>query len=276
MIHYLVAKYVDDLSRNEPINVGIVVYDGTEALVRFDGEREDGRLDRRQIINRISGSKAYRAWVDYWRAVLADPAAADPNLRDVPPGDVKAIEHLMSRPGRDFYLERGGTILMDADAKTLAETRDDLFARLVRKPDAPTPQSLRDKSKEALAAAGAKLDDEERFKEQVPVRLALDGMSVQQEVSYAVMNGDWHFLQEMPFDPGSARRSRKEANSCAFLFEHAADIKDGIVLYDGADIGEGQYSLLEMLMRYAKTVDVSDTDRAAGVLHERLALDEHE
>lgn len=272
MIHYLVAKYVDDLSRNEPINIGVIVYDGLDAVARFDGENEAGKLDRRRVVNRITGSKAYAAWVAYWRSALREPSSADRSLKGLTAGDPRAVEHLLARPGRDFYLERGGTILLDVDAKTLEANLEDLFARLVRQPDLPAPPSLKEKSRQALAAAGAPLDNEERFKEQIPVRLELEGVAVEQEVSYAVMNGDWHFLQEMPFDPGSTRRSKKEASHCAFLFEHAAELKGGMILYDQADIPVGQWAILELLMQYGTTVNVNDIEEAAERLQKGLAL----
>jgi hypothetical protein len=271
VIHYLVAKYVDDLSRNEPINIGVIVYDGSDSLARFDGESAAGAIDLRRVRNRVTGSRTYRAWVEYWRTALATPGALDASLRDAPQATM--IDHLLANTARDFYLERGGTILHDADSRGLKATLDDLFARLVRVPDQPTPPSLSEKSKQALAAAGAPLDDAERFQEQVPVPIIAHGLTIEEEVSYAVMNGKRHFLQEMPFDPAQKRRSRKEASHCVFLFEHSPEIKEnGVILYDGSDISVGQYQLLELLRAYAPTVDVNHTEKAASRLSERLSL----
>jgi hypothetical protein len=273
MTRYLIAKYVDDLSRNEPINIGVIVYGDEGAVARFDGETEAGKLDLRRVRNRVTGTQAFRAWVDYWRAVMDNPASADRKLKGVPPGDARAVEYLLAEPSRDFYLEHGGSIVLDSESPSLPETRDRLFTRLVRRPETPVPESLAEKSRTVLAAAGAPLADKDRFREQVPVSLQVEGVSFDQEVSYAVMNGDWHFLQEMPFDPGRPRRSNKEATHCAFLFEHSSEVREaGVILYDGTDIGGGQYRLLEMLMRYAPTVDVNRTDYAADALKKHLSL----
>jgi hypothetical protein len=274
LISYLIAKYVDDLSRNEPRNVGIIVYDGTTALARFDGEGDrPGKIDLRRVRSRVTGTQAYRAWVQYWRAALERPAEVDGSLEGASSGDRRVMEYLLERPSSDFYLERGGTILLDAEPRELELTLEDLFARLVREPDAPTPKSLSDKSRTALLAAGAPLDDEQRFQEQVRVPLVTHGVTIEEEVSYAVMNGKRHLLQEMPFDPGRPRVSRKEASHVAFLFEYSPDLKDnGVILYDQSDITAGQYKLLEMLRMYALTIDVANLDHAAETLNERLSL----
>ncbi|MGI8594837.1 MAG: hypothetical protein ACR2ML_10815 [Solirubrobacteraceae bacterium] len=271
MIRYLIAKYVDNLARNEPTNVGVIVYDGTEALARFDGENDDARMDLRRVRQRVTGSASYKSWVTYWRAALKDPSILDSDLRDAPPGDHRVIERLLA-PSRDFYLELGGAILLDTDDLPLRETLEDLFRRLVKPPDPPAPQSLKDKSKQAMAAAGVALDDEARFMENWPVDLNVRGKPIKEEVSYVVVNGEARYLQEMPFDPGSERRTRKEAAHCAFLVEHAEwDFDHVAFLYDGADLGTG-YRFLELLMQFAPTVNVNDTDKAADKLHTHLAL----
>lgn len=273
MIRYLVAKYIDDLTRNEPTNVGVIVYDGSQAVARFDGEDDHARIDLRRLRGPVTGKHAYRAWVDYWRAVLENPANADAKLKDVPSGDSRVIEHLISSSGRDFYMQPGGTILIDAERSTPQETLDDLFMRLVRQPDPPAPPTLREKSRQALAQAGAPLNDESRFVEQQRVSVTVRGATMTDEISYAVKNGTWHYLQEMPFSPDKPRASRKEASHCAFLFEHLPAIQEsGAILYDESDITDGQYQLLEMLMQIATTVDVNKTDYAADRLQKHLHL----
>jgi hypothetical protein len=273
MISYLIAKYVDDLARNEPTNIGVIVYDGYRAIARFDGENEQERIDLRTVRHRITGSHAYRAWVAYWRQALAEPGILDKRLADTPAGDSAVIDHLLALPAQDFYLERGGTILLDADERTVEATLIDLFVRLVRQPDPPSPPTLREKSRDVLSDAGVPLDDEARFKEQFPVRLNVHGASMQAEVSYAVMNGGWHYLQEMPFDPERIRISRKEATHCAFLLEHAGwGPGEAVILYDGADLSGQMYTLLEVLMKVAPTVDVNRPEYAATELRRHLKL----
>ena len=164
VIRYLVAKYIDDQSRNEPRNIGVVVYDGTHAVLRFDGEGNDGLPDLRKVRHRISGSRTYQEWVKYWRSTLECPGKIDKALQDAPSGDPRVIESLIESSGQDFFLEEGGAIVLDTEHKSLNAMGDDLFGRLVRLPDPPAPASLQDKSENALTRAGAPLDDAERFR----------------------------------------------------------------------------------------------------------------
>jgi hypothetical protein len=272
MIDYLIAKYVDDLARNEPKNVGVIVTDGDQIVARFDGENETGTIDLRKVRHRISGSHAYRAWTHYWRVALDNPSSI--GSPEATPGEL--IRLLADEPSRDFYLEHGGSLLLDADERSLEETARELYEKIVREPDPPAPMSLQDKSRKALSEAGAPMDDNSRFKSQFNVALEIDGVTVDHEVSYGVLNGAWHYLQEMPFDPGRPRVSRKEASHCAFLFEHANwGRENSVILYDSSDLSESSAGLLEMLASFAPVVDVDRTEDAAEALHENLNLSEH-
>lgn len=273
MITYFIAKYVDDLARNEPDNVGVIACDGEHIVARFDGEDDAQHIDLRKVRHRITGSHAYRGWIHYWREAIKDPSAVGAETSN--PSDL--LRYLVETSSRDFYLEQGGTILLDAEERSLEETARELYEKLVREPDPPSPMTLQEKSRQALVAAGAPMEDEHRFRKQFTIDLNVDGVKVEHEVSYAVMNGTWHYLQEMPFDPGKPRVSRKEASHCAFLFEHANwDKEDGLILYDGSDLSGHSQGLLRMLSGFARVVDVDHLADAAEMLHTCLKLDERE
>src|SRR5271167_122134 len=187
MIRYLLVRYTDDLTRNEPINVGVIVYDGTHALARFDGEDPKTQaIDLRRIRHRITGSQTYRSWVAYWRRALAEPAALAPQLAGAAPGDPAVIEFLLGLGGDEFSLVPGGEILFDAEERSLEATLQELYERVVRAPDPDAPASLRDKSEHALRLAGVELDNAERFRERPTITLSVEKETRQQEVSYGV------------------------------------------------------------------------------------------
>jgi hypothetical protein len=265
MQSYLIAKYVDDIRRNEPVNVGVIVFDGEQVLARFEGEDDAQAIDKRRI-RRIGGRDAYVAWVQHWRRLLQAIDHSDPNT---------SIDAVMRHAGsQDFYVEPGGTILLDTDERDLAESVRDLYARLVKPEDLPSPPSLKQKSKTALRLAGAVLDDVEQFKENVDVKVEVGGEVFDDRFSYAVKNGAWHFLQEVSFDPQKLVKSRKEANNCAFLMEHAITDGDGLrlVLFDSADIDEQTEPLLARIRKIAPGVVVGEPDAAALALRTQLHI----
>jgi hypothetical protein len=275
MIRYLLARYTDDLTRNEPTNVGVIVYDGTRALARFDGEDPATQnIDLRRIRHRITGSQTYRSWVAYWRRALTEPAVVDPRLAGASPGDPTVIEFLTSVGGDEFSLVPGGEIVFDADERSLEATLRDLYERVVRAPEVDAPASLRDKSEHALRLAGVALEDAHRFRKQPTITLSVDSQKRQQEVSFGVLNGHWHYLQEASFDPRSPRNSNKEAHHVAFVFEHAYEINrdDRVVLYDKTDLVDTTRGLLGLISPFAEVVDVSAPESAAEPLRRVLAL----
>lgn len=265
MQSYLIAKYVDDVRRNEPVNVGVIVFDGKDVLARFEGEDDARNIDKRRI-RRIGGRDAYVAWVQHWRRLLEAFEHGDPR---------ESVASVMQANGSpDFYVEAGGDVVLDHDQRDLAESVRDLYARLVKPEDLPSPPSLKQKSRAALRLAGATLDDLEQFKENVDVELSVGGDIFHDRFSYAVKNGAWHFLQEVSFDPQKLVKSRKEANNCAFLMEHAVTDGEGLrlVLYDGGDIDEQTAPLLARVQKIAPGVDVAEPEVAAEALRSQLKL----
>lgn len=276
MIRYLIVKYVDDLSRNEPRNVGVVAYDGIDAVARFDGEGSDGLPDLRRVRYRITGSHAYREWVKYWRTTLESPGKIERSLKGLSSGDPRVIESLIASSGREFYLEEGGEILHDAETTSLDSMGEDLFRSLVHEPETPAPAKLKDKSKHALVLAGAPLDDPQRFQKDLVVTVTgPGGETIHDEISYAVRNGEWHYLQEVPFNPDRPKANRKEVFNCAFFFQNSARLEDSsrAILYDQTDLGDGDdEALVHMLGQLGTLIDVSASDQAAEHLQHHLHL----
>lgn len=256
MQHYFIAKYVDDIRRNEPVNVGVVIFGEGEVAARFEGEDDQGRVDKRRIRKRVTGRDAYIAWVQHWRRLLNE-----------------SEEALLAARSQDFYLEPGGTVLMDLDERPIADAARDLYARLVKPEDPPAPMSLTEKSLRSLRLAGAAIDDERRFKKDFRVDLDVGGHLFAETMSFGVRNGLWHGLQELAFDSQRPRRARKEANHCAFLMEHAVIEGSRLVLFDSADIDETTGPMLDLVSSIVPVIDVNEADDAVPALRRELHLD---
>lgn len=68
---YFVAKYIPDLIRQEPRNIGVVLWTPSGVLARFIGEDDDGRLDSRRVPEWLGDATVYREWVAFWRGQCA-------------------------------------------------------------------------------------------------------------------------------------------------------------------------------------------------------------
>jgi hypothetical protein len=115
---WVVAKYMPDLRRREPRNIGVVLRHGDQVLARVVGEKADGRIDGRILRGwGVISAENYRAWVAYWRHALLTTS------------DVREL--LQPRADQDFVLERGGERLLggedtDPDASSITSTRRSL------------------------------------------------------------------------------------------------------------------------------------------------------
>lgn len=162
--HWLVAKYMEDLQRREPVNVGLVALVDGQIHRRFVGQKspESALIDGRQA--QVAGDhKMYKAWVEHWFDASETVVTAD-DLRSLCGGSPS-----------QYVLEPSGRAVVPAgDAVSFVEQ---LFERLVaRKRPAQAP-SLR-QSAEALVG-----------------RAKHRGMSVVEDVRFQIGGG-----QKMRFD----------------------------------------------------------------------------
>src|SRR4051812_24962885 len=109
---YLVAKYVPDLLRNEPVNIGILAWvDGTVSW-RFLGQRADGEIDGRGrgVRGVIRSIPNYKAWVNAWmkRASAAEIRTRAGTFSKASPEFLSA---LASYGEGNYILEAGGEII---------------------------------------------------------------------------------------------------------------------------------------------------------------------
>ena len=272
VIRYLLARYVDDLLRNEPKNVGIVVFDGEVAAARFLGEVEPGRIDLRHV-KWMDGRSSYGQWVDYWRTTLDDPGVLSDELRGEPGGSDHVIERLISTSSADFRLELGGEVLVDADDLGVRDSVDKLFERLVGHVAEPPPpiekqekrlswRSLNVRTRSVLERAGVPMDTS-RFRAEPVVEYAVGDHKQKTKLSYAVMNGRLHYLQAVPFS-AEHDATEREVTRCGFIAEHI-DRANLVFAYSGRDVGPNTRDLVGLLNAIGPAVDVTQEDAPAAM-----------
>jgi hypothetical protein len=65
----LIAKYIPDVFRDEPRNIGVVLWTPDAVAARFLGEKPDapGEVNDSEIPAFVHSPHAYKQWVRYWR-----------------------------------------------------------------------------------------------------------------------------------------------------------------------------------------------------------------
>lgn len=113
-VQYLIAQYQVDPLRKEPRNVGIIARMDGRTVARFLGEKEDGRIDGREL-RWMSFPDVYRQWVFYWRE--AGNAVAQ-------------LEQLIESNKGNYGLVRGGKVF-DTGSDSLEQVVQYLYTRFV-------------------------------------------------------------------------------------------------------------------------------------------------
>lgn len=126
----LVAKFVPDVARNEPRNVGVFLASSGRVVARFLGESLDtpGRLVARvPLLESKQDRDAYREWIAYWRIGME-------RMGDSMPVSER-VQRLQDSSKQQFAVVRGGFLrksVMDAELET---ELDRLYERLVDDPE---------------------------------------------------------------------------------------------------------------------------------------------
>lgn len=138
----LVAKYIEDARRWEPVNVGVFVLRGDEAQARFLGERgAGGGVDRRRLRYRVGDTEAYGEWVAFWRRSLERPGEA-------------VADAILSVARPNYWVADQGEVWFDGEAQPLDALADRYFDELVQpSEEADEPPQLKQRVDHVLAQA---------------------------------------------------------------------------------------------------------------------------
>lgn len=119
---FLIAKYVPDLARNEPRNIGVVVWSPAGVATRFF----------RRAPKFVRDKECYRRWIDYWESLCAEPSIQVGLKPVVDRTDPEWPMVLMSTSEGNYGLEEGGEFLDDLAPEELEAAAEQQFRELVK------------------------------------------------------------------------------------------------------------------------------------------------
>jgi hypothetical protein len=260
---WLVAKYIPDLRRREPMNVGVILVmpDGS-AHGRFRAMRDDGGLDGRSA-RWARSTDNYRAHVDYWR-YIAEQGFAD---------GAQLERAVMPLGDESYFLDLGGERLSGAQEAIDPDAfLDRLYAELVEgeTPDR-TSLSVTELAEQTLGQLH--LPHDAVIQRDFRIESVMgDGATDAVIFDYRFDNGAVHLIRNVPLSFAD-QRSWDAVHATLWSFDQAAthDLHQaqnyiGFVKPREADSElSGQ---IDVLRSKATVIDVSEPELAAGELAE--------
>jgi hypothetical protein len=243
---WLIAKYIPDMRRREPINIGIILLKDGKPYLRFRGRnKDDGKIDGNKTKFQRSVEN-YRAWISYW-----EYAAGKGDL----PGLLNKV-----RPDDNFILEFGGERIIGSELTEPEAFADELFRQLVGLEDA----CIEEKRESVIEQIFQKLD----ICAKVERNQVLPGTSDDDHIvfDFKYKNGKNTWMKHI-----SLGRSEKlvwePLHSAAWAFDSATKVDRGcqlVALVSNQD-GETDPRPVDFLSKHCgKVIDVSDEAHAAS------------
>lgn len=219
---YLLAKYIPDLQRFEPRNIGVVVWSPLGTAARFLAEHPNrpGEVDGRSIPNFVTSSNAYKQWIRYWRDCVTRDSLCPVNGGASVPASSAAFPEVLQQTGRgNFVMVDAGSVLDDVGEEELTAVANQLFAQLVEPHAVEESSDLGfDELCDSLMAR-AQLKQHKNFHDRFSVRCTVRGVEEEFQFSHAIANGSLErAYQRFPI-PKRKRLLQKNRDATAWMLE---------------------------------------------------------
>lgn len=135
---YILAKYVPDIYRNEPRNIGVILWSQWGVSARFLGERS-GTIHAGSIPNWVDSHIAYQEWIGSWRAILLKKEIVRPQRASA--ADPSFLEVLQKTGRENYILGDRGLVLDEVIKEDLPALLSFLFNTLVDDSDKEVEKS---------------------------------------------------------------------------------------------------------------------------------------
>ena len=117
---FLLAKYIPDLSRMEPRNIGVIVWIRGKISCRF--------LEAPGFLNEDS---AYERWCEFWKHETSGSSIQPLRGKPIPIEDPGCLDALMSTQDGNFQLCDSGELMETVRIRDISKAVDSLFDELV-------------------------------------------------------------------------------------------------------------------------------------------------
>ena len=269
---YLVAKYMPDILRREPSNIGIMLYDEGKWFTRFVGEDPStGDLDGRRFRHQFSSQETYLEWYHFWTKAIVR-GLEDQNGTVVCPDDNSFVDVLCDASSPQFIVEMGAPTMLPTTVGDGDSLLAYLFTMLVSEEMQTTQETheertLKQKMRKVISNYG--LSSNQHFRQPYKVEVPVEDVMQELIFPYAYVNGTRRLYRNMAIKHTTweAEELQMAVSHVLWSFEKIGELKGGdhrIVLMqtDGDDemgtIGERARELVSVVAEQVVDVDSAD------------------
>jgi len=280
---YILAKYVPEVLRNEPRNIGVIIWTPWGVRAQFLGD-EKGSLDARKIPSWVQSRESYREWIGSWRSALIQKKARAADGSDVSAKEAGFLDALRLTSKGNYVLGDTGSVL-----DTITEDDSDallayLFSTLVeQETDKMAVKVAFDMERlcnQIIRKTGA--FKSHYFKRNLPVICKIaPGVTDFFNFDYALGNGNPEFLYQRV--PLGQRTLETSLHAAAWQFEQV--VKDNVIAKEKSAAlvmpteeqksDERYQKAISVLKTQTRVIDLStDSETFANELNEIAASKE--
>ncbi len=189
---YLIAKYIPDMRRMEPRNIGIILWSEGAIAARFMGESFGGQLvDHVPSFIGAKSKKVYVQWINHWRRHLRKTSIVLRSGQKVERASDNFLAAFRTKSRDNYVLVNGGVLLDQVRPEDMQDTIDYLFDKLVREEGHDEKDQafrvLRKGWRRVVTGTGLRRRSD--FKEKYPLFCRIEGVSRELKFDNAIGNG---------------------------------------------------------------------------------------
>ena len=254
---YLIAKYIPDLRRMEPRNIGIILWVNGKSFCSFLAPEEAGKF--------VNERETYERWIHFWTERVNSGEVRIFNGPRIPVSSDQFLESFKLTQKGNYVLDEGGVLIDKISTKDAKDAVQFLFTELV----STHPSASSGSSHDRLAATAINMlqkagiterDDYSRSKE---IECNYHGIPQPLKFHHYLGNGKPEtVIQQVHI------QHRQNVNSTAWMFERVKDtfrgVKTGAII-DTTDIDTKLPSVdvfINVLRQLAQILDVAKEDKA--------------
>ena len=224
---FIIAKYIPDLQRMEPRNIGVIVWTPDELQARFIGEKEGrpGEVDGRSVPSFITSLSTYKQWVQFWQnEIRKNEIQTDDGGKIIPISSPDYIDAFVDTSKGNFVLSKAGEVLEKASGEELSRLVDYLFSMIV---DLNVSEEPRDLTLDELCdnlLEKSKLISNPNYKPNLRVQCKVKNATDEFTFNHAYQNGRLERLYHRVSFPTKRKTiTSRNVHDTAWMFEKVVE-----------------------------------------------------